>query len=142
LLRTFATSYYVHPLFSFRTSSILYSERLNFFVKNIRHQLLLTSVVFIPNIQHFTFRTSELFCYEHPPPAITYIRCFHSEHPPLFVSNIRHFMLRTSGILYFELPVFSFRTSDLFHNNWVAKRTSMSDVRKEKRGRKGATPQF
>jgi len=112
-------------------------------------------------------RTSGAFCYEHPPPTFTHIRSFHSEHPTFFVPNIRTFLLRTSihfeykiakkhcfmrfrtsrrlslrtsGICHYDLPYFSFRTSGLFQRNWGPLRTSPTDVRKKKRGRKGVTP--
>ena len=104
-----------------------------FFIPNVGTFLLRRSAIRYYAHRLFSFRTSATFCFEHS---------------SFYVRNIRYFsfripgrlLLRTSGILYFELPVFSFRTFELFHNSWVAKRTSMSDVRNKKRGRKGTAP--
>ncbi len=80
MLRTSATSYYVHPLFSFRTSSILHSEHPPLFVSNIRHFMLRTSGIF--RSQHL-----DDFCFEHPVFYISNFRFFHSGHPTYFTTT-------------------------------------------------------
>ena len=93
------------------------SEHPEYFLPNIGHSLLRTSVGFIPNIQHSTFRTSVIF---------------YSEHPSFYVPNILCFPLRTSGRL-------SFRTSGLFKETGV-RNTLFWPMSVKKQGRKGTTP--
>ena len=119
--------------FLFRTSGVFSYEHPEYFLTNISHSLLRTSVVFIPNIQHSIFRTSVIF---------------YSEHLLFYVSNILYFLLRTprrllfrtSGFLHSDLPDFSFRTSGLFQSNRSSDWFTITDVRKKKQGRKGIVP--
>ena len=93
-----------------RTPVVFYSEHRVYFVTSIRHLLLRTSVVFIPDIGRSSFRTSITFCSahqsfsfpniwttfvsgirsffdyhsEHPLFLIPIFRSFHSEHPVFF----------------------------------------------------------
>jgi hypothetical protein len=70
-------------------------------------------------------RSSGILYYEHP-----VIRRF--EHLTSFAPDMRYF--------YFDRSVFRIRTSGHFYNNWLALRTSKTDVRKKTRGRKGTHP--
>jgi hypothetical protein len=111
----------------------------------------------------FLLRTSGVFSYERRSFTLTYIRSFHSEHPAFYIPNIGYFLFRASVILSYEHPVFFvpniwttfapnircfiFRSSGLFipniglfQSNWSPKRTSPTDVRKKKQGRKRITP--
>ena len=109
------------------------SEHPEYFLPNIGHSLLRTSVGFIPNIQHSTFRTSVIFYSEHPSFYVPNILCFPLRTPA-------RLSFRTSGRLHSDLPDFSFRTSGHFQRNWSSEQTSLTDVRKKRQGRKGTTP--
>jgi hypothetical protein len=108
---------------------------------NICHSLVRTSVTFcfghpsfyapnilyffVPNIGHFLFRTSVILCSEHPVFFVPNIWT-------TFATNIRCFIFRSSG---FFIP-----NIGLFQSNWSPKRTSPTDVRKKRQGRKRITP--
>jgi hypothetical protein len=85
---------------------------------NIGHSL-------VPNIGHFLFRASVILSYEHPVFSVPNIWT-------TFPTNIRCFIFRSSG---FFIP-----NIGLFQSNWSPKRTSPTDVRKKKQGRKGSPP--
>jgi hypothetical protein len=81
----------------------------------------------LTNIGHFLFRTSVILCSEHPVFFVPNIWT-------TFATNIRCFIFRSSG---FFIP-----NIGLFQSNWSPKRTSPTDVRKKKQGRKRITPQI
>ena len=98
--------YYMNKLFSmlknihqnsFRTSgkmilcSISDFEHPEYFLTNISHSLLRISAVFIPNIQHSTFQTSVILCFENPVFSVTNTWT-------TILPNIRSFSFRSSGL--------------------------------------------
>ena len=88
--------------------AILFShEHSGYFLLNIGHSLLRTSVVFIPNIQHSIFRTSVILCSEHPVFSVANIWT-------TFIPNIR-----------------------TFQRNWSSEHTFLTDVRKKNKDEKG-----
>ena len=76
------------------------SEHPEYFLPNIGHSLLRTSVGFIPNIGHFLFRTSVILCSEHPVFSV-------ANTCTTFIPNIRSFAFRSSGLFIPNIRTFS-----------------------------------
>ena len=95
-------------------TSFFCSEHREHFVTNIRHLLLRTSAVFTPNIRLSSFRTSELFCYEHPyilnTKSLKNIVSCGSEHPDDFRSEHPVFFIPIFRTFHSEHPHFSKET--------------------------------